>query len=54
MDLLVQRLVDDPHDDEALSHAHRAGTEDPQLYATMLPCQYHVHSCELHSAPQFV
>lgn len=36
MDALVQRLVADPHDEEALAYAHRAGTHDPRAYAMVL------------------
>jgi tetratricopeptide (TPR) repeat protein len=33
---IVQRLVDNPHDEEALSTAHEAGTADPKTYALLL------------------
>ena len=36
MDRLVQRLVEDPHDEEALGHAHQAGEADPKWYAMLL------------------
>ena len=36
MEALVQRLVQSPHDEEALAFAHRAGAEDPQAYALLL------------------
>ena len=36
IDRLVQRLVDDPHDEEALGYAHQAGESDPKSYAMML------------------
>jgi Tfp pilus assembly protein PilF len=36
MDALVQRLVANPHDEEALASAHRAGTQNPQAYAHLL------------------
>jgi hypothetical protein len=36
IDVLVQRLVADPHDEEALSSAHRAGVSDPKSYALLL------------------
>lgn len=36
LDALVQRLVDNPHDEEALAYAHQAGAEDPQAYAFLL------------------
>src|SRR6476646_2738049 len=36
METLIQRLVANPHDEEALAYAHRAGTTDPRSYAIML------------------
>ena len=36
MDALVQRLVANPHDEEALAYAHSAGESDPKSYAFML------------------
>src|SRR4030095_10737334 len=33
---LVQRLIADPHDADALALAHQAGTQDPQSYASLL------------------
>ena len=36
MDSLVQRLVANPHDEEALSNAHQAGASDPRSYALLL------------------
>ncbi len=36
MDVLVQRLVANPHDQEALAYAHQAGTTEPQAYAELL------------------
>jgi cellulose synthase operon protein C len=36
IDALVQRLVADPHDEEALAYAHRAGSQDPKAYANLL------------------
>jgi tetratricopeptide (TPR) repeat protein len=36
IDALVQRLVTNPHDEEALSYAHQAGSTDPKSYALML------------------
>jgi hypothetical protein len=36
MDRLVQRLVDDPHDREAIAEAHAAGESDPKSYAAFL------------------
>src|SRR5678815_4816730 len=36
IDALVQRLVANPHDEEALAYAHRAGTSDPKSYAILL------------------
>ncbi|MBL8606161.1 MAG: hypothetical protein JNL38_02525, partial [Myxococcales bacterium] len=33
---LVQRLVENPHDEEALQYAHQAGEEDPKAYAQLL------------------
>lgn len=36
METLVQRLVANPHDEEALAYAHRAGTQDPRAYAILL------------------
>jgi len=36
METLIQRLVANPHDEEALAYAHRAGTQDPRAYAVLL------------------
>jgi tetratricopeptide (TPR) repeat protein len=36
MQALVQRLVENPHDQEALAYAHQAGTKDPKSYAVFL------------------
>ncbi|AKT41040.1 hypothetical protein [Chondromyces crocatus] len=36
METLVQRLVANPHDEEALAYAHHAGTQDPRSYAILL------------------
>ncbi|WP_437283126.1 hypothetical protein WME90_21875 [Sorangium sp. So ce375] len=36
METLVQRLVTNPHDGEALAYAHRAGEQDPRSYAMLL------------------
>ncbi len=36
MDVLVQRLVANPHDQEALAYAHQAGASSPQAYAELL------------------
>ncbi len=36
MDRLVQRLVDDPHDEQSLADAHQAGEQDPKAYAMLL------------------
>src|SRR5271166_4827188 len=36
IDVLVQRLVANPHDEEALSAAHHSGTADPKSYALLL------------------
>ncbi len=36
IEMLVQRLVADPHDENALALAHQAGTQDPQGYAMLL------------------
>ena len=36
MDALVQRLVQNPHDSDALSYAHQAGQADPRSYAMLL------------------
>ena len=36
IDVLVQRLLANPNDREALAYAHRAGAENPQAYATVL------------------
>src|SRR5438477_760085 len=33
---LVQRLVADPHDEDALAYAHQAGESDPKSYAYLL------------------
>jgi hypothetical protein len=36
METLIQRLVANPHDQEALAYAHRAGSADPRSYAILL------------------
>jgi len=36
MDALVQRLVQNAHDQDAIMQAHRAGQQDPRGYATLL------------------
>jgi tetratricopeptide (TPR) repeat protein len=36
METLIQRLVANPHDKEALDYAHHAGSADPRSYAIML------------------
>jgi tetratricopeptide (TPR) repeat protein len=36
IDVLVQRLLANPHDQEALAYAHHAGTTDPKSYAMLL------------------
>jgi tetratricopeptide (TPR) repeat protein len=36
IDRLVQRLVDNPHDEEALAYAHSEGEADPKSYAMFL------------------
>jgi len=36
MDALVQRLVQNPHDQDAILHAHSAGQHDPRGYAMLL------------------
>ena len=36
IDVLVQRLVANPHDQEALAYAHTAGSADPKSYAAFL------------------
>src|SRR5579864_2179096 len=36
VDSLVRRLVSNPHDEEALSHAHQSGASDPKSYALLL------------------
>src|ERR1700733_10278030 len=36
IDTLVQRLVTNPHDEEALAVAHQAGALDPKSYALLL------------------
>ncbi len=36
IDALVQRLVANPHDEDALAYAHGAGAEDPKSYAFLL------------------
>lgn len=36
MDALVQRLVQNPHDQEAIMYAHRQGQADPRSYAMLL------------------
>jgi len=35
-DRLVQRLVEDPHDEGSLAYAHQAGEQDPRAYAMLL------------------
>ena len=36
METIIQRLVANPHDEEALAYAHRAGQQDPRSYAILL------------------
>jgi tetratricopeptide (TPR) repeat protein len=36
VDALVHRLLTNPHDEDALAHAHQAGTTDPKSYALLL------------------
>lgn len=36
IDAIVQRLVADPHDEEALAYAHQEGEQDPKSYAFLL------------------
>ena len=36
IDMLVRRLVANPHDEEALAYAHHAGSTDPKSYAMLL------------------
>ncbi|MEJ7734772.1 MAG: hypothetical protein WKG00_36980 [Polyangiaceae bacterium] len=36
MDALIARLVANPHDEDALTRAHYAGTQDPRSYAVLL------------------
>src|SRR5579883_352985 len=36
VDSLVQRLIANPHDEEALTYAHQAGASDPKSYALLL------------------
>ncbi len=36
METLIQRLVRNPHDEEALGYAHQAGQADPRSYAILL------------------
>ena len=36
IDTVVQRLVANPHDDEALAYAHQQGAADPKSYALLL------------------
>jgi tetratricopeptide (TPR) repeat protein len=36
IDQLVARLVENPHDEDALAYAHQAGEADPKAYAMML------------------
>ena len=36
METLIQRLVMNPHDEEALAYAHQAGQADPRTYAILL------------------
>jgi tetratricopeptide (TPR) repeat protein len=36
METLIQRLVANPHDEQALAYAHHAGAQDPRSYAALL------------------
>ncbi|NUP05021.1 MAG: hypothetical protein HOW73_03055, partial [Polyangiaceae bacterium] len=36
MEMLIQRLVRNPHDEEALAYSHQAGAADPRSYAILL------------------
>ncbi len=36
LEMVVQRLIANPHDQEALAYAHRAGQQDPRVYAHIL------------------
>jgi hypothetical protein len=36
MEMLIQRLVRNPHDEEALAYSHQAGATDPRAYAILL------------------
>ena len=36
MEALVQRLVQNPHDQDAITQAHAAGQRDPKSYAMLL------------------
>ena len=36
METLIQRLVQNPHDEDALARAHNAGARDPRSYALLL------------------
>src|SRR5260370_7327903 len=36
VDALVQKLVANPHDEEALTAAHKSGASDPKSYALLL------------------
>ena len=36
METLVQRLVQNPHDQETITIAHQAGQSDPKSYAMLL------------------
>src|SRR3954466_4560383 len=36
IDRLVQRLVENPHDEESLAYAHQGGEQDPKAYAMLL------------------
>ena len=36
IDAIVQRLIANPHDSEAIAYAHHAGQADPRTYATLL------------------
>lgn len=36
IDGIVQRLIANPHDEDALNQAHRAGSSDPRSYAALL------------------
>ena len=36
METLVQRLVQNPHDQDTITYAHQAGQSDPKSYAMLL------------------